>query len=92
VASLRNRGLCTCPRCLARKPELSQFGTQLDIVRRMSLARVDNHAARRDIEDARHKIYKGKYSVNAKVVEELLKGESRVPTSVSNVTYTCVYG
>jgi hypothetical protein len=57
-----------------------------------SLAWVDNRAARRDIEDARCKIYKGKYSVNAKVVEELLKGESRVPTSVSDVTYVWVYG
>jgi hypothetical protein len=92
VASLRNCGLCTCPCCLAHKPELSQFSTQLDIVQCMSLAWVDNHAARHDIEDACCKIYKGKYSVNAKVVEELLKGESRVPTSVSNVTYTCVYG
>jgi hypothetical protein len=58
----------------------------------MSLVWVNNHAVRHDIEDACRKIYEGKYSINAKVVEELLKGESRVPTLVSNVTYTCVYG
>jgi hypothetical protein len=32
---------------------------------------------------ARRKIYKGKFSVNCKAVEEVLKGESRVPSSVN---------
>jgi hypothetical protein len=31
---------------------------------------------------ARRKIYRDKFSVNCKAVEEVLKGESRVPTSV----------
>jgi hypothetical protein len=37
------------------------------------------------IEDARRKIYKDRFCVNTKFVEELLKGESRVPTLVSNL-------
>ena len=53
----------------------------------MSNARVDDRAERRDIEDARCKIYKNKCRVNTRFVEDLLKGKSRVPTSVSNLPY-----
>jgi hypothetical protein len=84
VASIRYRGHCPCPRCVVPKGELSQFGSEVDILQRTSLARVENRARRRDIEEARRKIYKERRCVNTKFVEELLKGESRVPTLVSN--------
>jgi hypothetical protein len=80
--SIRNRGICPCPRCLITKTELSQFGTQLDMDKRTTLARVDNRAERYDIENARRKIYQGKFCVNTQFVEDLLKGKSRVPTLV----------
>jgi hypothetical protein len=82
VVSIRNRGICPCPRCLVTKSELSQFGTQLDMDKRTTLARVDNRAERYDIENARRKIYQGKFCVNTQCVEDLLKGKSRVPTLV----------
>jgi hypothetical protein len=49
---------------------------------RKSLARSDGPGKRREIDMARQKIYRDKLSVNTKTVEEVLKGESRVPTSV----------
>jgi hypothetical protein len=74
--------MCPCPRCLVPKPRLSQFGTQVDKLERKALARVDGRDKRREIDMARRKIYRDKFSVNCKAVEEVLKGESRVPTSV----------
>ena len=75
--------MCPCPRCLVPKPKLSQFGTQMDKIERKSLAHVDSHDKRREIDMVRRKIYKAKFSVNSKAVEEALKGESRVPSSVN---------
>jgi hypothetical protein len=85
MASVCNHGDCPCPHCLVSKAGLSQFSTQADIVQCTLLARVDDHARRQAIEDARCKIYKDKCHINTKFVEELLKGQSRVPTPVSNL-------
>lgn len=54
-------------------------------MKRVSLARVDNRDRRRNIEMARSRIYKDKYRVNCKDVEDILKGESLVPTSVRHL-------
>jgi predicted transcriptional regulator len=84
VASIWYHGHCPCPHCIVLKVELSQFSSRVDILQCTSLAHVENHARRRDIEEARRKIYKEQRCVNTKFVEELLKGESQVPTLVSN--------
>lgn len=85
MASIRNNGTHPCPRCLIPKSELSQLGTPHDIVQRKSCARVDDAAGRRDLRDARKHIYQMKRCVHTKAVENLLKGESRTPTSVGFV-------
>lgn len=87
MASVRRYGHCPCPRCLVPKHELSQFGTPFDAAKPASHLRVDNRTRRREIQDVRRMIYKNKYSVDSKVVETVLKGNSRVPTSVSTLIH-----
>jgi hypothetical protein len=82
IASIRKGGKCPCPRCSVPKAELSQFGTPKDRIQRQSLARMDSKDKRRDVDMARRKIYKDKFSVTCKAVENVLKPESWVPTSV----------
>jgi hypothetical protein len=90
ISSIRKGGRCPCPRCLVPKSELSQFGTQRDKTERKSLAHVDSRDKRRVMDMARQKIYRDKYSVNCKAVEEALKGESRVPTSVGSKSHNTI--
>ena len=66
------------------KSELLQLGMQVDKIWHTSLARVDNHDKRHEIEMAWRRIYRDKYSVTCKAVEGILKSESRVPTSVKH--------
>ncbi|KAK0479626.1 hypothetical protein IW261DRAFT_1564281 [Armillaria novae-zelandiae] len=80
MACLKTLGMCLCPRCLIRKPEVSQMGTINDIKRRLTKAHQDNHPTCWRIEEARKKIFlKGK-AINSTHVEALLKDESLIPT------------
>ena len=82
LATIRNRGKCLCPRCLIPKPNISELGSTSDMERRRTLARVDSHAKRFDIQTARRIIYEKGYAVTSEAVEALLKDESLVPTAV----------
>ena len=81
MAGLRYMGLCPCPRCLIKKTELSALGTLRDGNRRVRI-RVNDHHFQTKVAIARDIIYKQGYRVNADVVNNLLKGESLVPTTV----------
>jgi hypothetical protein len=60
-----------------------KLGTKLDIKQRETLARVDDDDRRRKVQLAREIIYDENYAVDSNGVEELLKPQSLVPTSVS---------
>lgn len=81
MASVRNMGLCPCPRCLIKKTELSALGTPRDDTRRANI-RVNSQHFRTKVSLARDIIYRQGYRVNADVVNILLKEESLVPTTV----------
>jgi len=81
MAGIRNLGLCPCPRCLVKKTELSALGTLRDNNRRAKI-RVNNHHLRTKVAIARDIIYNQGYRVNADAVNNLLKEESLVPTTV----------
>jgi hypothetical protein len=82
LACIRNRGNSPCPRCLIPKSRIRNLGMTLDMRQRLSLARVDNDARKRKIQTARQIIHEKNYAVNSEAVENLLKDESLVPTSV----------
>jgi hypothetical protein len=84
MLSLRDKGICPCPRCLIHKNEISQLGKKRDHARRETHGRADTPPLRADIIRARQLIYdKTGYGVNSKAVNDILKAQSRVPTEVS---------
>ena len=62
---------------------LQNLGMKLDMKQRKSCARVDDAHRQRIVATARRIIYEKNYAVNSEAMENLLKEESLVPTSVS---------
>jgi hypothetical protein len=83
LASIRNRGKCPCPRCLIPKSRVEKMGMKRDMEERTSLARFDNNHRKWMVATARSIIYEKNYAVNREAVENILKEQSLVPTSVS---------
>jgi hypothetical protein len=81
MAGIHNMGLCPCPQCLIKKTDLSALGTHRDNRRRAKI-QVNNHHFRTKVSLAREIIYKHGLHVNTDAVNNLLKGESLVPTTV----------
>ncbi|KIJ58044.1 hypothetical protein HYDPIDRAFT_34551 [Hydnomerulius pinastri MD-312] len=80
IASMRNLGVCPCPRCLIPKDHVPNIGSERDMLQRQILARSDTEEKRRKVAAARRLIYENQYVVDTPQVEELLKDESLVPT------------
>ncbi|KAG8700843.1 hypothetical protein FRC11_012623, partial [Ceratobasidium sp. 423] len=72
-------GTCLCPRCLAKKSAASKIGTASD-TRARGYRRTENKKRTAKVLEARRLIYELGYSVQSQAVEELLFGESYVPT------------
>jgi len=79
LATLRDKGLCLCPRCLVPKDELDLLGQVRDGQKRISRARTF-HANL--IIKARDCIYNLGFSVRSAGIERMLKPLSLVPTMV----------
>ncbi|KAG6905478.1 hypothetical protein DXG01_002467 [Tephrocybe rancida] len=91
IASIRNQGLCPCPRCLTAKTELSHLGTEVDQENRIALRRIDNEDHRLKMAKATSYIYDSKkqFAINGSVIEKLLKDQSlvAVPILVVNLLH-----
>jgi len=80
LATIQDKGLCPCPRCLTPKSKMDQTGAKRDSkfheknVRKYLLDHV--HTA----QDA---IYKGASAIGGVVIDQLLKPTSSVPMLVS---------
>lgn len=82
--SIRNNGGCPCPRCLIPFERLQNIGEPRDRHQRITLQRVSDARYCKKISAARKWIYGAQNrTIKSKFVEELLKEESLVPTSVS---------
>jgi hypothetical protein len=82
LASIRNLGICPCPRCLIPLSRAHCFGMARDTAQRTAIVRVDNHTRQNKVYAARRLIYEKQYGVNSAAIQDLLKDESLVPTSV----------
>ncbi|KAF9031054.1 hypothetical protein BJ165DRAFT_1310498, partial [Panaeolus papilionaceus] len=77
LATIRDKGLCPCPRCLVRMQNLDQLGMADDRKTRSEMPRV-HHITQ--VKKARAFIYKQAKPINGSNVEALLKDFSGVPT------------
>ena len=82
LASIRNLGACPCPRCLVPLSRAHNLGMARDMSQRVTMARVDDASRRGRVYAARRLIYEKKYRINGAAIEDLLKDQSLVPTSV----------
>ncbi|KAL1750714.1 hypothetical protein FB107DRAFT_294399 [Schizophyllum commune] len=77
LATIRDGGLCPCPRCLVEKSKLDRLGLRRDMTTRLA-------KARRVFTDyviwARNAIYRFAHPIGGKVMEMILKPYSAVPT------------
>ena len=60
-----------------------EMGTPNDMRRRQQLVRTDDDSRREKVLRARELIYERNYAVNTPKIEELLRDQSLVPTTVS---------
>ena len=78
-------GLCPCPRCLVEKKDIHLLGTAQDMRTRTYKLRADDDTRRQKVVEARKRMYEDGRVVGSVAVEELLKEESLVPTTVSRL-------
>lgn len=78
-------GTCPCPRCLVQKPSINKLGTPEDAEVRLSKARVDDSDRKAKVAKARTLIYDKGKGIASVPVEDLLKPQSLVPTTVRTV-------
>ena len=82
LATIRDNGLCPCPRCLMLKAHLDRMGWILDSAFRISGIRQYLHTK---VQAARDLVYQLGHAVAGARVDALLKSSSSVPTIVSKL-------
>ena len=82
LASIRNLGQCPCPRCTIPMTRVHNLGMVRDIKERGNLVRNDDRVRQNKIQNAHSHIYEAGLGVTSVAVEDLLKDQSLVPSSV----------
>ena len=82
LASIHDKGQCSCPCCLMPLNKVHNLGTPTDMGQRQALARVDNQDHRNKVKTARFIIYEQNYVVNNEASEVILKDESFIAMEV----------
>ncbi|KAJ3874470.1 hypothetical protein F5051DRAFT_443301 [Lentinula edodes] len=77
LATIRDKGLCPCPRCLIRKDSFDRMGLVRDM--QMRTRNIRTYFVNK-VNRARHFIYSMGHPINGVHVENLLKDSSSVPT------------
>ncbi|KAJ3571321.1 hypothetical protein NP233_g3834 [Leucocoprinus birnbaumii] len=77
LATIRDKGLFPCPRCLVHRSELHNMGLRRDKKTRMEKLRVFLFD---QVSTARNEMYRLGHTVRSQAVEALLSGVSAVPT------------
>lgn len=80
LATIRDGGMCPCPRCLVPKSEMYLMGFVRDISARISKVRKYFGDS---VRAARRHIYHSAYAIGSDKVNDVLKQTSSVPTLVS---------
>ncbi|KAG2335506.1 hypothetical protein BDR05DRAFT_898361, partial [Suillus weaverae] len=93
LAGIKFLGECLCPRCLIKKADVSEMGTEGDMHDRLALQCVDTQVRRKKIDHAWKLIFQRGAPVDGKRVKSILNSESLVPTrnTFSNRLFTFVF-
>ena len=83
LATIRDKGLCPCPRCLVHHSRLDRMGLRRDMANRVKQVRV---YLAEQVESARNYIYNLGRPITGTNVQNLLKETSGVPTVVCHNT------
>ena len=84
LATIRDKGLCPCPRCLTPKSQMDLMGLVRDMTARVTKVR---KFLARLVNSARELIYKKAVPIGGAAIEGLLKSTSSVPTVVRFKSY-----
>jgi hypothetical protein len=87
LATIRDKGLCPCPRCLIEKTKIDLLGQVRDLAQRISHSRSILYDG---VQTARRFIYQLATPINGTAVDQLLKPTSSVPTVVRHVSLLIV--
>lgn len=83
LATIRDKGICPCPRCLTPMDSIHKMGTPHDLRFRTNNRRKDSARQRQLVKEARAIIYDNHRAVGNAEVEALLQPTLLVPTIVS---------
>ncbi|KAN0088931.1 hypothetical protein V8E55_005988 [Tylopilus felleus] len=81
LACIRLLGQCLCPRCLAKKTDVSEMGTPADMETWRNMIRTHGQAHKNKISKARRFIFRDSATINGNRIKNLLAAESLVPTN-----------
>lgn len=83
ITLIRDNGLCPCPLCKIKRPDIKNLGTKVQARQLTKNQRVDDTRRCRRVQAARSQVYSAKGgALNSRNVERLLAEESLVPTEV----------
>ncbi|KIO16448.1 hypothetical protein M407DRAFT_40576, partial [Tulasnella calospora MUT 4182] len=80
IATIRNLGICLCPRCLIVWHQIRKLGLKADTKLRIMKRRTDAGGLRSLVVKARSFIYERRQGVASTSVDAILRAESLVPT------------
>ncbi|KZT31281.1 hypothetical protein SISSUDRAFT_995334 [Sistotremastrum suecicum HHB10207 ss-3] len=81
IATIRDKGLCPCPRCFVKKKDIGNIGLPEDLRVRNEHLRKAGALYRSRISQSRTAIYSQGKGLTSKAVDDLLKEFSEVPTT-----------
>ncbi|KZS86652.1 hypothetical protein SISNIDRAFT_476451 [Sistotremastrum niveocremeum HHB9708] len=81
IATIRDLGLCPCPRCTVKKADIGQLGTDADAKKRHEDTRRNDAQYRNRVKASRREVYDRGKAVNSAAVDAFLKEFSEVPTN-----------
>ncbi|KIK73977.1 hypothetical protein PAXRUDRAFT_45998, partial [Paxillus rubicundulus Ve08.2h10] len=84
LACVKFLGQCPCPHCLMKKTDIPDMGKDADMNTWRTELREDNNDYCRKVNKAHKLIFTQGKKLNSKYVTKYLKGESLVPTHVSD--------
>jgi hypothetical protein len=84
LATIRDKGLCPCPRCLIPKEKIDLMGQVRDLAQRKDNPR---NILYDTVQTARNFIHQLGLPINGSAVDKLLKPTSSVPTVVRHVGF-----
>jgi hypothetical protein len=86
LSTIMKNGNHPCPRCLVKKVDTIKMGTALDMRKRCTNARVDDHTRKTTVKHARRLVFEHGVPLASARLKTVLSKYSGIPTHVSPKT------